>query len=143
MPMRFYIEHPNLLLSVIPEVQKALGARRKIALHGEMGAGKTTFVKAFCQHLGVTEPTASPTFGLVHTYAYRDAAGQPAAVHHLDLYRLRRPEEAFEIGLEDMLYDPFYCFIEWPALAESLFPDVLTPVTIQIEGPMARNLLLL
>ena len=88
-------------------------------LDGEMGAGKTTLVKALCSQLGVQDPVQSPTFGLVNEY--RTAAGR--AVYHMDLYRLRHPDEAYDIGLETYLDDPAaLCVVEWPDRAASLFP---------------------
>lgn len=99
---------------IIPEIAAALGQRRKVALYGDLGAGKTTFVKAFCRWLGTVEHASSPTFSLINDYAYSDNAASPAVVHHIDLYRVKTVEEALDLGVEEMLYDPWYCFIEWP-----------------------------
>ncbi|MCW5923189.1 MAG: tRNA (adenosine(37)-N6)-threonylcarbamoyltransferase complex ATPase subunit type 1 TsaE [Saprospiraceae bacterium] len=127
----------------IPHVIEALAGRRKIALYGEMGAGKTTFVKAFCRHLGVRETTASPTFSLVNEYSYTEKDGSKALFHHLDLYRLQSPQEALDIGIEDLLNDPWYCLVEWPQLAERLFPDDGAKIQIEITGETSRRLLIL
>jgi tRNA threonylcarbamoyladenosine biosynthesis protein TsaE len=113
---------------------------RKIMLYGEMGVGKTTFAKAFCEHFGVTDWTSSPTFSLVNEYFYTEKQGNAETsqavireenspsptlkiIHHLDLYRLKNIEEALDIGIEDYLYDEYYCLIEWPYIIESLLPD--------------------
>jgi len=127
----------------IPQVLAALAGRRKIALYGEMGAGKTTFVKAFCRHLGVKETTASPTFSLVNQYSYTEKDGSTALVYHLDLYRLKSLQEALDIGIEDLLYDPWYCIIEWPQLAEPLLPEDAAKIQIEITGETARRILIL
>jgi tRNA threonylcarbamoyladenosine biosynthesis protein TsaE len=115
--------------SVAAELLTALGPARKIALYGEMGAGKTTFTAAFCRALGVTDATSSPTFSLINEYRYPLPDGSTGLLHHLDLYRLRSAQEAFDIGIEDVLYDPWYCLIEWPQVVESLLP----PGTVRVE----------
>jgi tRNA threonylcarbamoyladenosine biosynthesis protein TsaE len=127
----------------IPQVLEALGGRRKIALYGEMGAGKTTFAKAFCRHLGVRETTASPTFSLVNQYSYAEKDGSAALFYHLDLYRLKNAQEALDIGLEDFLYDPNYCVIEWPQLAELLLPEGAAKIQMEITGETSRRILIL
>lgn len=129
---------PDDLPALVPQLLAELNGRRKIALYGEMGAGKTTLVKAVCQHLGVRENTASPTFSLVNVYSYLQADGSEALFHHLDLYRLRSAAEAFDIGLEDLLYDPWYCVIEWPQLVEHLLPAETVRVEIEILSEKAR-----
>jgi tRNA threonylcarbamoyladenosine biosynthesis protein TsaE len=130
------------LPALVPKLLEALAGRRKIALYGEMGAGKTTLVKAICQHLGVRGNTASPTFSLVNEYSYTESDGSEALFHHLDLYRLRTAQEAFDIGLEDLLYDPWYCVIEWPQLVETLLPEETVRLEIEILGETARHLTL-
>ncbi len=127
----------------MPNIVDFIGDRRKIALYGEMGAGKTTFVKAFCQQLGVQGATASPTFSLINEYAYSDATGAPSIIHHLDLYRLKNAEEAYDIGVEEVLFDPFYALIEWPQIVESLLPDEIVKISIEITGATSRKLVIL
>ncbi|MBK7939487.1 MAG: tRNA (adenosine(37)-N6)-threonylcarbamoyltransferase complex ATPase subunit type 1 TsaE [Lewinellaceae bacterium] len=127
----------------IPSVMDALAGRRKIALYGDMGAGKTTFVNAFCRYLGVRGSTASPTFSLINQYSFPLPDGSYALFHHLDLYRLRSIREVFDIGVEDLLYDPWYCVIEWPQLAESLLPEDSAKIQIKITGESSRRILIL
>lgn len=141
--MEILVQNVDALDSVMPKVFEALGGRRKIALYGEMGAGKTTFTAAFCRYLGVPDAAASPTFSLVNEYAYRDEQGRPAFVHHLDLYRLKTPLEAFELGIEEMLDDPWYCLIEWPQLAESLLPPGVAKIEIEMLDKTRRHILIL
>ena len=108
-----------------------------------MGAGKTTLVKAFCQWLGVPHTTSSPTFALVNEYRYRDGSGQPALLHHLDLYRLNTLQEALDIGIEELLDDPWFCFIEWPQIIEPLLPSDTAKIQLEILSETARRLLIL
>ena len=97
--MEWILESPDDLPALIPELLQALEGRRKIALYGPMGAGKTSLVKAICQHLGVRENTASPTFSLVNQYSYVEKDGSTSLFQHLDLYRLRSAQEAFDMGM--------------------------------------------
>lgn len=138
--MEFITYGPDALPSLMNHVLDAIGNRRKIALIGEMGAGKTTFAAAFCHHLGVKQMPSSPTYSLVNEYEYLDRAGKPAKVHHLDLYRLRSTEEALDIGLEDLLLDDSFCLIEWPQLVEGLLPEDTARVSIEVTGPTTRHI---
>jgi tRNA threonylcarbamoyladenosine biosynthesis protein TsaE len=142
-PMQWHIAHPDALAAVAPQVLSALGERRKVALFGDMGAGKTTLVRALCTALGVEDQTASPTFSLINQYRYRSTNGTPAYIHHLDLYRLKSAQEAFDIGIEEVLYDPWYCFVEWPQLALPLFPADTAKIHMEIKGTNEREILLL
>jgi tRNA threonylcarbamoyladenosine biosynthesis protein TsaE len=141
--MEIIVQSLPELDSCIPEVLSALAGRRKIMLYGDMGAGKTTFVKALCRHLGVRETTASPTFSLINQYSYTEKDGSRALFHHLDLYRLKNVNEAFDIGIEDLLYDPWYCVVEWPQLVEGLFPDTAAKIHLEIRGETSRRILIL
>lgn len=128
---------------IMPQVLEALAGRRKIAIYGEMGAGKTTFTAAFCRYLGAAQSAASPTFSLINEYAYPLPDGGEGLIHHLDLYRLRNIGEAFDIGVEDLLYDPHYCLIEWPQVIEPLLPEDTAKIYIEIESEIERKLVIL
>lgn len=134
------IEIPNL--EALPQAARAfaeaIGTRRVFAFYGKMGAGKTTFIKALCDHLGVRDAVASPTFAILNEYA--DAHERP--IYHFDFYRLRRPEEAYDIGFDDYIYSGELCLIEWPELVEPLLPDDTVRVTID-EQPDGTRLLTL
>ena len=105
------------------------GDRRVFAFHGGMGAGKTTFIKALCSELGVTEVVASPTFAIVNEYM----AQNEEPVYHFDLYRVKTMDEACDFGCEDYFYSGNYCFIEWPELVEPLLPDDTADVCITVD----------
>ena len=121
-------------LSELPEAAKQLlklcGDHKVIAFYGAMGAGKTTFIKAICSVLGVTENVSSPTFALVNEY--RDSEGKP--VFHFDFYRIKDEQEAMDIGVDEYFYSGYYCFIEWPEKVLNLLPDNCVKVFINLEG---------
>lgn len=97
----------------------AIGQKKVIALHGQMGAGKTTFVHAICDALGVNGAVSSPTFSIINEY--KSAEGD--IIYHLDLYRLKDEQEAINAGVEDCLYSGNLCLVEWPEITPELFPD--------------------
>lgn len=141
--MELLIPSLAALDAAMPALTDALGNRQKIALYGDLGAGKTTLVQAFCRWLGVEGTTTSPTFSLVNEYSCQDVRGNLALIHHLDLYRLKNLEEALDIGIEEILHDPWYCFIEWPQVVEPLLPDDTAKIHLDILGENERRLLLL
>ncbi len=93
--------------------------RRIWLFEGDLGSGKTTLIRHLCERLGVQNPVQSPTYSLVNEYRTRD--GLP--VFHFDLYRLKNIREAYEIGIEEYLDSGNYCFIEWPEVAHSIWPE--------------------
>ncbi|MFC4816778.1 MULTISPECIES: tRNA (adenosine(37)-N6)-threonylcarbamoyltransferase complex ATPase subunit type 1 TsaE [unclassified Flavobacterium] len=104
---------------------------RVILFHGEMGAGKTTFIKALCLHLGVDNPTSSPTFSLVNEYETTNNQ----LVYHFDVYRLKNQTEALDMGIDEYLYSGNWCFIEWAEKIPDLIPENHSEVTItQLEN---------
>lgn len=97
------------------------------AFHGEMGAGKTTFIKAICEKLGVEDVINSPTFAIINEYRSDSAE----LIYHFDFYRINKEEEAFDFGYEDYFYSGSLCFIEWPERIESLLPNDVVHVTVK------------
>ena len=117
------------------EFVEAIGNQRVVAFYGQMGAGKTTFIRAICEVLGVQEPVTSPTFAIVNEYAGRDEE----RIYHFDFYRLRHIREAYDIGFEDYLYSGCLCLIEWPELIEDLLPEDTVAVHITVGDDGART----
>ena len=107
-----------------------------IALHGEMGAGKTTFVHALCNALGVKDNIGSPTFSIINQYQTNSAE----IIFHIDLYRLKDEKEAIQTGVEDCLYSGNYCLVEWPDRAPAIFPDNTLHVSIIAVNNDTRKL---
>ncbi len=104
-----------------------MGERKIFAFYGAMGAGKTTFVKALCEAMGVTDTVNSPTFAIVNEYD--TPSGLP--IYHFDFYRIKRLAEVYDMGYEDYFYGRGLCFIEWPELIEELLPEETVKVTIE------------
>lgn len=106
------------------------------AFYGDMGAGKTTFIKAVCEELGVQEPVTSPTFAIINEY--RDKKGK--SIYHFDFYRIKKLEDVFDFGYEDYFYSGNLCFIEWPELVESLLPENVVRLSLRQTENGARIL---
>lgn len=109
-------------------VEDILGRTPVVAFYGKMGAGKTTFIKAVCEELGITDVVNSPTFSIVNEYR-ADESGR--LVYHFDFYRINRIEEAYDLGYEDYFYSGAVCLIEWPELIEELLPAEAVRVRIE------------
>ena len=103
-----------------------MGESKVYAFYGKMGAGKTTFIKAICEQLGVNDVITSPTFAIVNEYE-----GDDKTIYHFDFYRIKKIEEVYDMGYEDYFYSGNICFIEWPELIEELLPLDTTRVNIQ------------
>ena len=115
-----------------------MGDRNIFAFFGEMGAGKTTFIKALCKILGVAETITSPTFSIINEYSKED--GDP--IYHFDFYRIKNIEEAYDFGYEDYFYSGHLCFIEWPELVESLLPESVVNVKIEVMENGERSIII-
>ena len=109
-----------------------IGDRRVFAFYGKMGAGKTTFVKAICEELGVNDVITSPTFAIINEYT----SAKDDTIFHFDFYRIKKLEEVYDMGYEDYFYSGALCFIEWPELIEEILPDdaVRVSITEQDDG---------
>lgn len=103
------------------------GKGNVVAFYGKMGAGKTTFIKAICEVLGVDDVITSPTFAIVNEYT----SGEGDPVYHFDFYRIKRLEEVFDMGYEEYFYSGFLCLLEWPELIEELLPSDVVRVHIE------------
>lgn len=124
-------------LSNLPTAAEALlafaGAAKIFIFDGDMGAGKTTFIKSFCRALGVTDVVSSPTYSIVNEY---ESARGP--VYHFDFYRIKDIQEAYDLGYEEYFYGGGICLIEWPERVTELLPDHLVKVEISIVDENQR-----
>lgn len=120
--------------TVAKEFVAAMGANKVFAFYGEMGAGKTTFIKAVCRELGVTETITSPTFSIINEYK----KGDDESLFHFDFYRIESIQEAYDFGYEDYFFSGRLCFIEWPELVETLLPDDVVNVYITVDENNSR-----
>lgn len=109
-----------------------------ILFHGEMGAGKTTVIKALAKELGVTQATSSPTFSLVNEYSTENNG----LVYHFDVYRLKNESEALDFGIDDYLYSGNWCFIEWPEKIPDLLPDEYSEIFISVIPDGKRKIVM-
>ena len=129
---------PEQLPMVVKAVQAYLTDFPFVAFYGEMGSGKTTFIKALALLMGIKDEVSSPTFSLVNEYA--GASGNP--VYHFDFYRVRNLEEAFDIGYEEYFYSGQICLVEWPQVIEGLLPTPRLEVHIRKHDPDSRDFLI-
>ena len=114
-----------------------MGDNTVFAFYGKMGAGKTTFIKAICEELGVKDVITSPTFAIVNEYRSEETA---ELIYHFDFYRIKKLDEVYDMGYEDYFYSGAVCFIEWPELVEELLPGNTVKVTIEETEDGARRL---
>lgn len=112
-----------------------MGNGTVFAFYGKMGTGKTTFIKAICEEMGVEDVITSPTFAIVNEYT----TSQGAPVYHFDFYRIKKIEEVYDMGYEDYFYGGNLCFLEWPELIEDLLPEDVTKVHITTEEDGSRT----
>ena len=115
------------------------GDAKVVAFHGEMGAGKTTFIHALCDVKGIKDVVGSPTFSIINEYAYTEE-GITKKMFHLDLYRLKDEEEAIQAGVEDCLYSNHINLVEWPEKAPGIFPPDTLHVYIELIDSANRKL---
>ena len=105
-----------------------MGDSKVFAFYGKMGAGKTTFIKAICEELGVEDVITSPTFAIVNEY---QSSTTGDSIFHFDFYRIKKLEEVYDMGYEDYFYGGSLCFLEWPELIDELLPEDAKKVTIE------------
>ena len=111
------------------ELLTEFASRRVFAFYGEMGAGKTTFIKSICKQLNVVDTTSSPTFSIINEYR----TGKGEKIYHFDFYRIKSEREAYDLGYEDYFYGAAYCFIEWPEKIQQLLTQDVVKITIRAE----------
>ena len=131
--MEIKIQLPAQLPEAAKQFVQAMDQNTVFAFYGKMGAGKTTFIKAICEELGVTDVINSPTFSIVNEYR-SDTTGE--LIYHFDFYRIKKIEEVYDMGYEDYFDSGAVCFIEWPELIDDLLPGdaVKVSITEQEDG---------
>lgn len=135
--MKINIPQLNDINQAARQFAACMGNRTVFAFYGSMGAGKTTFIKALCHELGVTDVINSPTFSIVNEYR-SDLSG--ALIYHFDFYRIKKIEEVYDMGYEEYFYSGALCFIEWPELIEELLPEDAVIVHLDKRDDDSRTL---
>ena len=130
--MNIIIKDMDHIAEAAKQFVNAIGNHRVFAFYGHMGAGKTTFIKAICEELGVKDVITSPTFAIVNEY--------DGPIYHFDFYRIKKLEEVYDMGYEDYFYSGALCFIEWPELIEELLPTDAVKVSIREHENGTRTL---
>lgn len=132
----------HITISSIGQIQEAahqfieaMGNRKLFAFYGKMGVGKTTFIKAICEQMGVTDVINSPTFAIVNEYL----DGDQRPIYHFDFYRIRKPAEVLDIGFEDYINSDACCFMEWPEMIEGFLPEDTVKVTMEEQDDGSRT----
>ncbi len=133
--MKIVISNIETIRDAAREFVAGIGDRNVFAFYGKMGAGKTTFIKAVCEELGVSDVITSPTFAIVNEY---ESDTQALTIYHFDFYRIKKLEEVYDMGYEDYFYGGGLCLIEWPELIEELLPEDAVRVTIAEQEDGSR-----
>ena len=134
--MEIRINSLDTIHEAAKEFIKGMGDGKVFAFYGKMGAGKTTFIKALCEVLGVKDVITSPTFAIINEYT----DGNDDPIYHFDFYRIKKLEEVYDMGYEDYFYSGNLCLLEWPELVEDVLPENVIKVTIE-EQPDGSRLL--
>ena len=125
--MKLTIRSLDTIRETAHEFVANMGQASVFAFYGKMGAGKTTFVKAICEELGVEDVITSPTFAIVNEYQSTKTGGP---IYHFDFDRIKKLDEVYDMGYEDYFYSGAPCFLEWPELIEEILPNDAVKVTI-------------
>lgn len=133
---KIIISSPDQLAKAARQFVGQMGDDTVFAFYGKMGAGKTTFIKAICEALGVTDVITSPTFAIVNEYRSEE---DNELIYHFDFYRIKKLEEVYDMGYEDYFYSGALCFIEWPELVEELLPMDAVKVSIEVADDESRT----
>ena len=130
MESKWIIEKEGDLEQIAKELLINFKNNRVFTFSGNLGSGKTTFIKYLCKVLGVTGQVSSPTFALVNEYDGRNGL----KIYHFDFYRIKNEREAYDMGYEEYFYSGGYCFIEWPEMINELVPPNAVNIKIDVKG---------
>ena len=128
--MQWICKEESCLIAIAQELIQLHPNQKKWALHGEMGVGKTTFIKAICKSLEVVDVVKSPTYSIVNEYL----SNRNETIYHFDFYRIEEESEAFDIGYESYFYGDDYCFVEWPQKISNLVVDGFWHLDMVLEN---------
>ncbi len=134
--MEITIKSLDTIQEAAKEFINRMGEGKVFAFYGKMGAGKTTFIKALCETLGVKDVITSPTFSLINEYT----DGKGNSIYHFDFYRIKKLDEVYDMGYEDYFYSGNLCLLEWPELIEEILPENVIKVTIEEQADGTRKL---
>lgn len=137
--MEWIAKDPSALPKIAGQMLKEIGAYTRIAFYGEMGVGKTTFIKAICKKLAVIDTVSSPTFSLVNEY--HTEKGE--IIYHFDFYRINSISEVYDIGYEEYFFNGHLCLMEWPEKVEDLLDEEIVKVHISQNNGQRKILMLL
>ena len=132
---KIIISSPDQLAEAALQFVGQMGDDTVFAFYGKMGAGKTTFIKAICEEMGVEDVITSPTFAIVNEYR---SATSGELIYHFDFYRIKKQEEVYDMGYEDYIESGAVCFMEWPELIEELLPEDVVKVSIKQQEDGSR-----
>lgn len=139
--MEIRIENLENIREAAKSFVNGIGDSKVFAFYGKMGAGKTTFIKAICEELGVEDVITSPTFAIINEYtAHSPLLAPHSSVFHFDFYRIKKLEEVYDMGYEDYFYSGALCLIEWPELIEEVLPEDAVKVTITEQADGSRTI---
>lgn len=133
---------PDETLQLGVELSRVLKRGDCVALHGDLGSGKTCLTQGICRGLSVMDYVTSPTFVLINEYAGVDQNGLALPVYHFDLYRLGEADELYALGCDDFFYGNGICIIEWAEIGEDLIPKEAIDITVTHEGDMLRKVII-
>jgi tRNA threonylcarbamoyladenosine biosynthesis protein TsaE len=130
MPYSITVNNLSELPIAAKKLLETFSDKKTFAVNGQMGAGKTTFIKAICSEIGVKDNITSPTFSIVNEYL----SDNGEKIYHFDFYRIKSINEAYDLGYEDYFYSNAFCFIEWPEKIAELIPNDCVVVNITLDG---------